>query len=55
MIEDAKRAWIEGALGDGDEVPKPRETEEFSGKVNPRMPKSLHRDLARRPKRRGCP
>jgi antitoxin HicB len=48
MIEDAKRGWIEDALEHGDPVPEPRSTEDFSGKVNLRMPKSLHRDLARR-------
>ncbi len=48
MIEDAKMAWIEDALEDGDPVPEPRESAEFSGKVNLRMPKSLHRDLVRR-------
>jgi antitoxin HicB len=48
MIEDAKRGWIEDAFEHGDPVPEPRSTEDFSGKVNLRMPKSLHRDLARR-------
>ncbi len=48
MIEAAKRGWIEDALEHGDPVPEPRSTEDFSGKVNLRMPKSIHRDLARR-------
>ncbi|MGB3682522.1 MAG: toxin-antitoxin system HicB family antitoxin [Rubrobacteraceae bacterium] len=48
MIEDAKRGWIEDALESGDPVPGPRHLEGYSGKVNLRMPKSLHRDLARR-------
>ena len=47
MIEDAKLGWIEDALEHGDPVPEPRNTKDFSGKVNLRLPKSLHRDLTR--------
>jgi len=47
MIEDAMRGWIEDALEHGDPIPEPRDTEDYSGKVNLRMPKSLHRDLSR--------
>ncbi len=47
MIEDAKRGWIEDALEYGDPVPEPRTAKDFSGKVDLRMPKGLHRDLAR--------
>jgi antitoxin HicB len=43
MIEDAKVAWIEDALEDNDEIPEP--IEDFSGKFNVRVPKSLHREL----------
>lgn len=53
MIEDAKLAWIEDALEDGDHIPEPRDVGEFSGKVNLRMPKSLHRDLVRRAEAEG--
>lgn len=53
MIEDAKAGWIEDALEDGDPVPEQREERDYSGKVNLRMPKSLHRDLARRAEREG--
>ncbi len=52
MIEDAKSAWIEDALEQGDEVPEPPR-EDYSGRVLLRMPKSLHRDLARQAKREG--
>lgn len=50
MIEDARRGWIEDTLEHGDPVPEPRiaKLEGYSGRVNLRMPKSLHRDLARR-------
>lgn len=51
MIEDAKSAWIEVALEMGKEIPKPVvEEESFSGKFVLRLPKSLHKDLAKRAK-----
>ncbi len=49
MIADAKSAWIETALEEGIEIPEPvPEADEYSGKFNLRIPRSLHRDLARR-------
>jgi len=48
MIEDAKICWLESALEDGIEIPEPTEAEEYSGKLNIRMPKSLHRTLAKK-------
>jgi antitoxin HicB len=53
MIEDAMRGWIEDAVEHGDPIPEPRDTKDYSGKVNLRMPKSLHRDLARRAEAEG--
>jgi antitoxin HicB len=53
MIEDAKRGWIEDALEHGDPVPEPLGEEGYSGRVNLRMPRSLHRDLARSARREG--
>ncbi|WP_018131235.1 type II toxin-antitoxin system HicB family antitoxin [Effusibacillus pohliae] len=51
MIEDAKRAWLEVALEEGIEIPEPaRDTEEYSGKLNIRIPKSLHRILSEKAK-----
>jgi len=44
MIEDAKAAWIDIALQDGEEIPEPT-NEEFSGKFNIRIPKTLHKEL----------
>lgn len=46
MLEDAKKCWLEAALEDGFEIPEPTSEEEFSGKFNLRIPKSLHRALA---------
>ena len=49
MIADAKAAWIEIALEDGVDIPEPTPAEDaFSGKFNLRIPRSLHRDLARK-------
>ena len=53
MIEDARRGWIEDALEHGDPVPEPKTAEGFSGKFNLRVPKSLHRDLARKAEEEG--
>lgn len=51
MILDAKTAWIETALEDGIEIPEPsRGTEDYSGKLNIRIPKSLHRNLTEKAK-----
>ncbi len=47
LIKDAKRGYIEVSLEHGDPIPEPRTLDSYSGKVNLRMPKSLHRDLAR--------
>jgi len=48
MIEDAKKVWIMAALEDGREIPEPMQYEEFSGKFNIRVPKTLHRTLVQR-------
>jgi antitoxin HicB len=45
MIQDAMRVWIETALEDGQPVPEPRTSEQFSGKFVVRVPRSLHRQL----------
>ena len=44
MIEDAKKAWLETALERKIVIPEPI-SDEFSGKFNIRLPKSLHRKL----------
>ena len=58
MLHDAKRAWISDALQSGDAVPMPTEEaieddREYSGRTQLRMPKTLHRDLARAADREG--
>lgn len=46
MIEDARHAWLETAFELGREIPPPSYPEEYSGKFNLRIPKSLHRKVA---------
>ncbi len=46
MAEDVRRLWIETAYDLGRDIPLPSYPEEYSGKFNVRLPKSLHRALA---------
>jgi antitoxin HicB len=50
MGEDAKAGWLEIALEDGKAIPEPSKSEDnsFTGNFRLRMPKTLHRNLARR-------
>lgn len=52
MIEDAKEAWLKTALKKKLKIPEPTK-DEFSGKLNIRLPKSLHRSLTYRAKQEG--
>ena len=45
MIEIARRMWLEVAYEDGQDIPLPRELDQYSGKFFIRTPKSLHRRL----------
>ncbi len=46
LLDDAKKVWFEAALEDGLVIPEPLRDEDFSGRFNLRLPKSLHRNLA---------
>ena len=46
--EEIRTLWLETADELGQSLPAPVYPEEFSGKFNVRIPKSLHRDLAHR-------
>ena len=46
MSEEVRHLWIEGEYEDGAEIPEPSYPEEYSGKFNLRIPRSLHRELA---------
>ena len=50
---DAKKAWIEAALEDGIEIYEPDSFEEYSGQFKLRIPRSLHRSLAKHSQREG--
>ena len=52
MLEDAKKAWLEVALKRKIIIPEPV-SDEFSGKLNLRLPKFLHRKLSYRAKEEG--
>jgi antitoxin HicB len=52
MIEDAKKEWIKSALEDNAEIPEPID-QKYSGKLNLRLPKSLHKYLVVRSNQEG--
>lgn len=52
MIEDAKKAWLSVALKRKINIPEPQK-DEFSGKLNIRMPKFLHRKLSYKARQEG--
>ena len=46
IVDEIRELWIEGEYEDGRSIPLPTYPEEYSGKFNLRIPKSLHRKLA---------
>jgi predicted RNase H-like HicB family nuclease len=46
-LDDAMAAWIEVRLEDSEPVPEPLTSDAYSGKFLMRVPKTLHRELAR--------
>jgi len=44
--DEARRLWITTEYEEGEEIPLPSYPEEFSGKFQLRLPRSLHRRLA---------
>jgi len=53
MAEDARVGWIETEYERGNDIPIPSHPEEYSGKFNVRLPRSLHRSLAEGAEREG--
>ena len=45
-LNEAMEGYIETKLEHGFQVPEPKDIEEYSGKFNLRLPKSLHKRLA---------
>lgn len=52
MIEDAKQAWLLAALERKLTIPEPA-SDDYSGKLNVRLPKYVHRKLAYKAKQEG--
>ncbi len=50
---DAKKAWFEAAIKDGVIINEPDSLNEYSGQFKLRIPKSLHRSLAKHSKAEG--
>lgn len=53
LAEEARTLWIEAEYEDGHEIPLPSLPEEYSGKLQLRLPRSLHRTLAESAEREG--
>lgn len=53
MADEIRALWIETAYELGRDIPAPSYPEEYSGKFNVRLPKSLHRKLAEGADRQG--
>jgi antitoxin HicB len=53
-MEEARQLWMESMYEDGNEIPLPGAAEQqYSGKFNVRIPKSLHRKLDEMANREG--
>ena len=51
--EDARYAWIGYAIDNNLEIPLPNSMARYSGQFKLRIPKELHRDLAKKARREG--
>lgn len=51
--QDAKREWFTAALEDGTMIIEPQELENYSGQFKLRIPKSLHRQIAKQARDEG--
>ncbi|MEX1159178.1 MAG: toxin-antitoxin system HicB family antitoxin [Thermomicrobiales bacterium] len=53
MVEEVRALWIETTYELGQDVPMPSYPEEYSGRFNVRIPRSLHRNLVESAERDG--
>ena len=53
MAAEVRELWIEAAFENGITIPLPSYPEEYSGKFNVRLPRSLHRQLVESAERDG--
>lgn len=51
--EDAKKVWLELALEEGQEIPRPNDLNDYSGQFKLWIPKSLHQQLFEHSKQEG--
>ncbi|MEJ2267201.1 MAG: toxin-antitoxin system HicB family antitoxin [Anaerolineales bacterium] len=52
-IREIQREWLEIAIEEGVDIPEPRADEDYSGRFNLRVPRSLHRRLVETAEREG--
>ena len=52
-LENAAKAWVEASQEQGLDIPSPAENHKFSGKIVLRMPRSLHKKVAKLSERDG--
>lgn len=53
MIREAQELWLEGAIEKGLSIPTAGSGEQYNGRILVRVPKDVHRDLARVAERQG--
>jgi antitoxin HicB len=53
-LREAMARWINAALEEGREIPKPKDADSYSGRLLLRMPRTLHAELARVAEREGA-
>jgi len=46
-LDEAMKGWLEVAIEDDEYIPEPLESRDFSGKFVVRVPRTMHRDLAK--------
>lgn len=51
--EDAKKEWLLAAVDQGMPIPQPEANKQYSGQFKLRIPKSLHRSLAKHAHQQG--
>jgi antitoxin HicB len=47
-LDDAIKGWLEVSIEDKEPIPEPLESRSFSGEFVVRVPRTMHRDLAKR-------
>jgi len=53
MIADAKKCWITACIEDKRQIPEPKSIDNYSGRLEVKLPKSLHKTLTERSRQEG--